>query len=344
MKKLKVLFLLASSNFSGAENVVCTIIENIRNDIECFYCCPNGNIREQLEERKIKYIPLKRLSYFELKKYIKKYKPDIIHAHDYRASFLATLFCKKCKIISHIHVNNPTMTKRNIKSYMYRVLARRYKKIIWVSDSALDNYYYKKNILNKSIVLYNVINSKEIERKANIDKCRKNYDLIFIGRLSEQKDPERLIEIIRLLKEKKENIKLAILGEGEKRLLIEDKIFKSSLQDNIDLYGFINNPFPILKNSKLLIITSRWEGTPMVAIEAQALNKPIISTPVDGMKKIIKNDFNGFISDNNNEIAYKILQYLDDSQYEILARNVKNNFVYINNSDEYFKKLKKIYI
>lgn len=344
MDKIKVLYLVGSNKFSGAENVVCTIINNMDDSIECLYCCPKGPIEEQLNNRNINYKLIDKLSYNCLKQIIKKYKPNIIHAHDYRATFYASLFYKKCKIVSHIHVNNPLMNKKTFYSILFNGVFKRISNIVWVSDSALDNYCYKTKVLNKSQVIYNVIDSKYIEKRTKEYDPKEFFDLVFIGRLSTQKNPERLIDIIEMIKQKNDNIRLAILGDGEKKNELEELIESKKVSKNVKMYGFQENPYPILKNSKILIMTSRWEGTPMVALEAQALGKPIISTPVDGMKKIINNDVNGYLADNNNELVDHVISYLEDKNYLKLCKNVKDNFKKINNEKEYFNKIKKLYI
>ena len=84
MKK-KVLHLLFSNRYSGAENVACTIIENISNKYDMYYCSPIGPIEEILKERNIKYIPLKKFNLKGLKRVVKEYDFDILfsgHSHN----------------------------------------------------------------------------------------------------------------------------------------------------------------------------------------------------------------------------------------------------------------------
>lgn len=343
MEKKKILHVLFSSTYSGAENVACTIIKNLGNDFDMLYCCPSGPIEKILKERNIKYITMKKLNYFELKKIVELYNPDIIDAHDYRATLFASMFSKKCSVISHVHVNNPLMDKKSIYSFLFNYIFKRVKKIIWVSESAYDNYYYKNNVINKSKVIYNIIDSNFINEKSNDYINEKNHDLIFLGRLSTQKNPERLIEIIELLKKKKSNISVAIVGDGVKKIILENLIKEKGLEDNITMYGFKNNPYPILKSSKILIMTSDWEGTPMVALEAQALGKPIVSTPVDGMKKVISQGVNGFLSNDNNEIVDDVLYILDKNNYKKIQKGVIDMFKKSNDSEKYFENIKNIY-
>lgn len=344
-KKKKVLHILASNIFSGAENVACTIINNLKEEYDMYYCCPRGPIEENLKERNIKYIPIEKLSIKEIKKVINKYNPDIIHAHDNKATVISSLFNTKCKIISHIHGNNKIMNTINLKTMLFNYCSKKLDKIIWVSDSSYDDYVFKMNVKNKSIVLYNVIDKDEIERKSNLYKCDKNFDLIYLGRLAYPKNPQRLIEIMKLLKMKKNDISLAIVGDGVDRSEVEELIKTYDLEDNITMYGFQTNPYPILKNSKVMVMTSIYEGTPMCALEAQALSKPIVATSVDGLKKIVKNEKNGYLSDKDNELADKILEILNYNEKKLKSVNndVIMSFKKMNNIERYKSNIKNVY-
>ena len=342
--KVKVLHLLSSNSLSGAENVVCTIIETFDDKFEMIYCSPSGRIKSVLENKKIPFYGLKKLSYFQVKKIIKEYHPDIIHAHDYKASCLAALFSNKAKIISHIHVNNKIMQSFNIKSLIYRLLCNNFNRIIWVSDSALNEYYLKKNVISKSSVIYNVVNQEQIIKKSNEYNTNCLYDLIFLGRLTYQKNPERLIEIIKGIKKHISNIKVAIVGDGLLLDNVHKLVIDNKLENNIDLLGFKSNPYPLLKCSKILIMTSRYEGTPMVALEAQALGKPIIATEVDGLKKIIKNNYNGFLSNENDLLIDMSLKLIENNNlYNDYSINSINNFKTVCDLKNYINNIRKIY-
>lgn len=343
MKK-KILHILNTSTYSGAENVVCTIIKNMSTEYEMIYCSPNGKIAEKLKKEGINYYPIEKLSYKNLKKVINELKPDIIHAHDNTATVLASLFSNKYKIISHIHGNNKIMNTMNLKTLVFNICSRRINKIIWVSDSSYDGYYFKKNVASKSIILYNVINQQEIIKKSNEYLLDKQYDLIFLGRLGYPKNPERLIRIVREIKVKKDKIRVAIVGDGPERKRIEELIDKYNLKNNIELYGFQGNPYPILKNSKVLIMTSIYEGTPMCALEAQALGKPIIATPVDGLKKIVKNNYNGYLSDDDDELVEKIILLTsEEDMYMKYSKYCLEIFKECNNLNNYCRTISEIY-
>lgn len=343
MKK-KVLHLLNTNRFSGAENVVCTIIKNMSDEYDMIYCSPDGPISTKLEEEGIEFYSIKKLSFFEVKRAIEIIKPDIIHAHDNRATVVASFFSSKIKVISHIHGNNVIMNGLNLKSWLFNLCSKRINDIIWVSDSSFDGYYFKNNVINKSTVLYNVIDKNEIIKKSNLYDCKKEYDLIFLGRLGYPKNPERLIEIVKLLKEKIKNISVAIVGDGNDRENVEKLIKEFNLKKNVKLYGFQSNPYPILKKSKILIMTSIYEGTPMCALEAQALGKPIVATPVDGLKKIVKNNYNGFLSNDNDEMVDFIVDLINNQKkLDGVSKNSCEVFNKISNLLEYKKNIRKRY-
>ena len=90
---------------------------------------------------------------------------------------------------------------------------------------------------------------------------------------------------------------------------------------------------------------SEYEGTPMCALEAQCLGIPIVSTPTDGLIDIVKNDYNGFLCNDNNEIAKKIINILnDDIMINQMKDNSKINFKTLNNIDSYKELINNEYI
>lgn len=343
---MRVLHLISTSVFSGAENVACQIINMCKDekDIEMYYVAVLGENEAILKDRNVKYIGLKKFSLSHIGKMVKEYKPDIIHAHDIKSSFYASFFYKKAKIISHVHNNHEGMRKPGLKSILYNLVSNKFSKIIWVSKSALNSYCYKKNITSKSIVLYNVINASEIKQKAEKDKNKYNYDLVFLGRLTYQKNPERLIEIMKDIVKNHNSIKLAIIGEGELKETLKEMIKSNKLEKNVEMLGFLKNPYKILSETKFLILTSRFEGTPMVALEAMALGIPVISTYTDGMIDIIKTGVNGFLCNTNEEFVSTINRNIyDAASLKKLKKSTEAIGKKINSLENYKEKIIKVY-
>ena len=245
---MKIIHVLSSNKFSGAENVVCQIIEMFKNesDIQMFYCSPNGEIANILKQNNINYIPLEKMNIRCLKKAIKKVNPDIIHAHDMKASFVASLACGKIELISHIHNNAIESRKLSVKSILYLYAAAKSKRIIWVSNSAFKGYYFGKFFVKKSIVLYNVIDVKKLYEKMTTDTANYYYDVIYLGRLTYPKNPERLIKVISLIQKEKNDIKVAIVGTGDLEEKTKKLVQEYSLTNNVVFLGFQKNPLKML--------------------------------------------------------------------------------------------------
>ena len=341
---MKVLNLLQSGKYSGAENVVFQIISMLKNDdIDFIYSSRDGQIREALDERKIKYNLMSDFSLSEIRRVISEEKPDIIHAHDMRASFYASLCCGNIPLICHVHNNNFDSRGFSLKSLLFYYAARKAKHIFWVSQSCFDGYKFHKSLEKKSTVLYNIIDIEALQTKAQLDKKKYDYDIVYLGRLTYPKNPQRLLKVLKDVLNKRPETKIAIIGTGDMADEINDVIINENLY-NIDYLGFNNNPYKMLNDCKLMIMTSRWEGTPMCALEALSLGIPIVSTPTDGLKDLISNGINGYTCENDDDLVDRICLILNDRNLQKeLSRNASTNVQKLMDVQCYKSSIKRQY-
>lgn len=346
MKRVKILHLLESSKFSGAENVVCQIITMMKENqnLEMVYCSRNGTIKKALNDRNITFCPIERLSIKEVKRVIIEQKPDIIHAHDMRASFVSSLACGKIPLVSHIHNNAFDSRSISLKSIAYSLAAMKARHIIWVSRSSFEGYVFHEKFRKKSSVLYNIIDLDNLYERMYQDQKKYNYDIIFVGRLTYPKNPQYLMNVLAELIKKKKDVKIAIVGSGDLDDEIKALANTLGIANNVDFLGFQPNPLKILKDSKVMIMTSRWEGTPMCVLEAMGLGVPVVSTAVDGIKDLIINDVNGFLTNDLEEMVNKLLNIIEDNNLRAkLSFNQMDLAKKINDKKAYIEKLNKIY-
>ena len=343
---MKVLHLLQSNRFSGAENVVCQIIGMFKDipDIEMAYCSRDGQIKEALDERGIRFFPMTQLCKSEVKRVIDEYKPDVIHAHDMRASFIAALVCGKTRLISHIHNSDFQARRISPKSVAFRLKKRKFSKVIWVSDSCYKTYIFHKSFAKKSTVLYNVIDRKAVLDKAALDDNCYNYDLAYVGRIADPKNPLRLIRIIELIKQKKPNVKVGIVGTGNLEESMKAEAERLGITENIVFHGFMSNPLGVLKSSKVMVVTSDREGLPMVALEAMSLGVPIVSTPTDGLCDVVKVGVTGYLEWDEAKFAYRVFELItDDDLQKNFSDATLKEFEKINDIKNYKDVLKDAY-
>lgn len=340
---MKVLHVLASSKYSGAENIACQIIKMFPEE-EMAYCSPTGAIEKKLKEEQITYIPIQKLNRKQLKKVMKEYKPDIVHAHDFKASILASTIMGNFSIISHIHNNASWIKKVNLNSIIYACSSLRFQKIITVSDSIEKEYVFRKWIKNKVCMMGNPIALDNIVKKSQ-EKINNIpvTDIIYLGRLAGPKNPLRFIEIIAKVKEQIPEIKAIMVGDGSLKEICTEKRKNLHLEDTIQFYGFSENPYPILKNSKILCVTSKWEGFGLSVIEAMALGKPVVATKVGGIPEIL-NESCGKLCEEDEEFVDEIVKLLSQEEYYLSkAKSCLENVTKLENVKKYKEQLKKIY-
>lgn len=345
-KKTKIMHLVSTDSFSGAENVACQIINLFKDEssYDMRYCAVIGKNKEALEIRKIPVLKLDKFNIHDIKKVIREYNPDIIHAHDPKSTIASVIASRGKKIIAHIHSNHRYMRKISIKSCIFHFyIEKRISSIIWVSDSALNEYIFNKKINKKtnSIVLRNVVNPNELKDIAINDKNKYSFDLVFLGRMEDVKNPLRFIDIISQIQKNKRDIKVAMIGDGSLMNEVKAKVNALGLAKNITIFGNLINPYKILLSSKILVITSRYEGTPMNALESIACGIPIVSTPVDGLLEIINKKYLCSVDEDFIKI---ITMLLDDNglynKYNIDLITINNR---INDVSIYKMKITELY-
>lgn len=201
----------------------------------------------------------------------------------------------------------------------------KFRKIVFVSNESRDRLLtYYPRIKDKSLVINNLVNNNEIEilskEKINTKKCKDKL-FVFVGRLEEHsKKITRMINVFKKL----DNAELWIIGDGQDKKLYIDMIENVS---NIKMLGAKKNPYPYIKKSDYVIITSDYEGFPVVYNEAIVLNKKIITT-IDVSDEYISIDgrFGYLVSKDENEMYKQIVKILkdDDLKCEEVDFNILN--------------------
>lgn len=156
--------------------------------------------------------------------------------------------------------------------------------IVHVSEQSRAGFCKRlPNLSERAVVINNLIDADQIRMLAN-EPCEYSRDpdetvFIYLGRLSEeQKRITRLLEGMRHALEKRQDIRLLLVGDGPDRAMYEKMIQDLDLAAHVHLYGAQMNPYPFLAAADCLILTSDFEGFPVVYYEALILHKNIITT------------------------------------------------------------------
>ena len=246
------------------------------------------------------------LSYerYVIKKNYLKFSKDRDVVIDFKSGdFLKLINLKsgdRKKIICWIHGEIKTLNEYQKRKEIFKNNLEKCQKIICICEEMKERFIQELPDLKSKIqVIYNPFDIIKIKKLSsdysdineNEKKLLKENYIIMVSRLdNKQKDFFTLIRTFEILKNRKINIKLFILGEGADREKIKERIEEKDLEKEIILLGMKKNPYPWIKNANLLVHSSNYEGLPTVLIEGLILNKIIISTDCPtGPKEILKN-------------------------------------------------------
>jgi len=175
-----------------------------------------------------------------------------------------------------------------------------------------SNLKFKKKI-------YTIPNGNDFEKIQEIKSSRRKSDVIFAGRLLNNKNVDILIKSVQLIKEKIPKIKCLIIGDGPEKKNLEVLTQKLNLEKNIKFLGFLENHddvYAIMKSSKVFVLPSTREGFGIVVIEANACGIPVITIDHkdNAARDLIEEGKNGFVCQlDENEIAKKIIRILKNN-------------------------------
>lgn len=358
MKK-NILYFTRTMDIGGTEKIIMQLCSNFKDKFNKIIVCSAGGVHvRELKDLGIKHYEINDIQNKKIKnifntfrqilKIIKNEEINIIHTHHRMAAFYVSII-KKNKKILHIHTAHNTFTDKKKLTQ----IALGNANIIAVGENVkknLEDNYKLKN--DKITVIYNGIkntrNFKPIEILSELKD--KGYFLVGnIGRLSEQKGIKYFIEAAKLISEQNEKIKFIIVGNGELELELKRMVSDFNLNEKIIFLGYRNDIPNVIEQLDLVVLSSLWEGLPLVPIEAFMKSKTIVATNVDGTPEIVENYINGILINAANSVDIKnaILKiYEDEDLKKLLEDNAYKTYKekfnidsFIDNHDRYYKKI-----
>ncbi len=289
-----------------------------------FLICPKSKKWEK-KSRIIKTF----ISIFLLIKYFNTKKLIII---SFQANISSILISKifGYKIIIRLNTSLKKYINSTIKKYFFKFFYN-------LADEIIVNSNYFKNEIKKflnlkPVLIYNLIQNS---RKRKMIKYFKNFNglkILNIGRLTDQKDQITLLKALKLLLIKNVSFKCCIIGSGVNNKLLKNYINTEKLNNSVKLLGYKKKAENYLSSSDLFVLTSKYEGSPNVLIEAQSKNVPIISSDCPtGPKEIL---LNGKLGDLFKVGDYKKLFFL----LQDFSRDKRKLINKSKNSKKYLKR------
>lgn len=339
----KIFFIMSTDDYSGAEAVNFSIIDHLKDKYDFYWVSKKGNINNFLKEKNIKWIEINELNIKEIKRIVRDYRPNILHATDFKASVICSLAHTKIPLIEHLHNNAPWIKKINVNSIAFLYAALKAKTILTVSDSIEKEYCFSKIIRKKFDCVGNPISCDSILEKIPNNNYKKKYDVCCVARLTAAKNPLKFINIIEKLKNNFPKIKVVWVGKGELEDECKITIDKKNLNNNIKFAGFQKNPYKYMAQSKIFMLTSDWEGFGLVAFEAMTLGLPCVVSNVGGLNMIVDKSCGKLCTNENDFIEEARLLLTNEEIYKEKATAAIKKSKNIDNVVNYMNKLSEIY-
>ena len=216
-----------------------------------------------------------------------------------------------------------------------------YQKVVSVSELTMLNNIEKLSSLfninkekfefaNNTILPKEILAQAQAEEEANpIYAEYTGKKILNIGRLSHEKDQEKLIRAFAKSDIIEQDVKLFILGQGPLQEHLEKLITELSVTEKVHLLGQVDNPYIYLKDADLFVLSSNHEGQPMVLLEALTLNIPILATDIVGNRSVLNTMDECLVENTEDALAVGLAYHLehakpnnfDAEQYNIDAIN-----------------------
>ncbi|MGL6128692.1 glycosyltransferase, partial [Chryseobacterium artocarpi] len=133
-----------------------------------------------------------------------------------------------------------------------------------------------------------------------------------------QKDQDTLIKT---LKELPEEYKLLLVGDGERRSILENLIKELNIKDRVTLLGVRSDVYSLLKMSDIAVLSSHWEGFGLAAAEAMACGIPVLASNVEGLAQVVENGGILFEKGNVEDLKTNILKLNDTLYYKEIVKS-----------------------
>lgn len=215
--------------------------------------------------------------------------------------------------------NNPNFARfYENKKYLDKLKKERYGQldgIYFVSNDAKREFIEVFGLFPKMEVIYNLIDSESVLKKAQIKNIasQNTFHFIALGSLLPVKGFDRLIRAAYIVKEEGFNFKVSILGDGPEKNTLKALVTQLNLTSVIDFLGFVKNPYPFLKNADIFVMSSVSEALPTVLCEAMILGKATLVTNCSGCSEIVANGVYGMMADQDDySLAENMIKYLAD--------------------------------
>ena len=293
-RKNNILHISRTMDIGGAERIVYQLSSDLKDEFNSVHVASTGGLWESelaaqgIQHHKILDIDSKNpvtvlKLLFSIHQIIKNNEITIVHTHHRMAAFYIRLLKLVHPKLIHVYTAH-NVFKDKLPLYGF---ALKNAKSVAVGEAVNKNL--KEDVgITDSRVIYNGVVLKETDDQVDEIISYGGIKLGCIARLSEQKGLTYLLDAMSLLTVK--DIRLFIVGDGELRNELENKVKKLDLQDSVTFLGYRKDIAECINSFDFCVLPSVFEGFGLVAIEAFMNSKTLVATAIPGLNEVVTNE------------------------------------------------------
>ena len=323
---IKILFFIETLSAGGAEKVLCELVNHMdktRFDItvQTVWPCDAAKYLAPGIRYKSLYGSGSRLNHLRYRAEAQTglaYRLHVRDDYDIECAYLemgptkvmAASTNKKAKKLAWVHCDL-TRAVADPRAFALKTALwyAKFDRVICVSQSVKESFDGLFGNRFSSDVLYNAVDDGAIRSRSRLplpaDVKKRRFTVLSVGRFTAQKNFGRLLRTHRRLLEEGLQHDLWILGDGPERPELEEYVRENGLSDSVLMPGFIDNPYPFMREADLLACSSVYEGYSTFATEGVILQKPFVTTDVSGMRELLGESEYGLIVEDDDEAFYE---------------------------------------
>ena len=261
-------------------------------------------------------------AFIAIRQTIRDYRPDIVHTHTAKAGLLGRIAAATCRVPVRVHTFHGHVLHGYFNRWVTRavriiegLLARQTSVLVTVGSQVRDDLIWagigradQYVVIPPGAALEELPN--RVSARGSLGLPIKQPVVLFVGRLTSIKRPDRLIEAMGLVLESRPDVILAIAGEGD--LLEETRVLAEPLGPSVRFLGWRRDITCLYAAADCMVLTSDNEGMPVTLIEAAMAGVPSVTTDVGSAQEVVLNEVTGIVVESSaSAIADGLIRLLD---------------------------------